>query len=89
MNWSELKNNKTKSHLFLNYLKNKADKLVKHTKCHLCVKSFGYKCSLVGKWKLFELQHKKSADWQSQILDFWICTRELLYSMMGHNYIGY
>lgn len=45
MNWSELKNNK--SHLFLNYLKIKADKLVKDTKCHLCLKSFGYKCTLV------------------------------------------
>lgn len=38
MNWSELKNNK--SHLFLNYLKIKADKFVKDTKCHLCLKSF-------------------------------------------------
>lgn len=45
MNWSELKNNK--SHLFLNYLKIKADKFVKDTKCHLCLKSFGYKCTLV------------------------------------------
>lgn len=72
MNWSELKNNK--SHLFLNYLKIKADKFVKDTKCHLCLKSFGYKCTLVEneltsyKWKLFELQHNKSANWQSNRL---------------------
>lgn len=45
MNWSELKNNKC--HPFLNYLKIKADKLVKDTKCHLCLKSFCYKYTLV------------------------------------------
>lgn len=48
MNWSELKNTWViRATLFLNYLKIKADKLVKDTKCHLCLKSFGYKCTLV------------------------------------------